>query len=45
MHAMRQYHCSPTALADSGRRGAQRSDVKEKAEGQGTRTELSAASS
>ena len=45
MHAMHQYHWSPTALADSGRRGAQRSDVKEKAEGQGTRTELSAASS
>ena len=34
----------PTALADSGRRGAQRSEVKEEAEGRGTRTELSAMS-
>jgi len=35
----------PTALADAGRRGAQRSEVKEEAEGRGTRTELSAMSS
>jgi hypothetical protein len=28
--------CAPTALADSGRRGAQRSEVKEEAAGRGT---------
>jgi len=37
--------CVPTMLADAGRRGAQRSEVKEEAEGRGTRTELSAMSS
>ena len=34
----------PTTPVDAGRRGAQRSEVKEEAEGRGTRTELSAMS-
>ena len=33
--------CAPTVLADSGRWGAQRSEVKEEGEARGTRTELS----
>ena len=42
---MSQYPWVPTTLADAGRRGAQRSEVKEEAEGRGTRTKLSAMSS
>jgi len=42
LHNSPQCHRQPAVLADSGRRGAQCSEVKEEAEGRGTRTELSA---
>ena len=43
-HATTQSPALPNRSADAGRRGAQRSEVKEEAKGRGTRTELDAMS-
>ena len=43
LHHSPQRHRLPAVWADSGRRGTQRSEVKEEAKGRGTRTALSTA--